>query len=377
MNKYIKRFLALGMSATMFLSVFSGCGKEETLTQETTVPTEETKQEVVLTDYNRLTGLDNLSKKAKGKRPVAVMINNIKASLPQYGISEADLMFECEVEGGITRMMAVFADYTKVPDVCSVRSCRYYFPILAHGLDAVYFCFGSNPTLGTPTLEKLKIDYFDGNVNNDSLIFARDPNRLGKYSKEHTAYLKGENLPEVFKKYKTRTKYSKDKDNYIFSFRDEGDIKAASKKKCDKATLQFSNKYYSTFTYDAEKKVYLKQHNGSPHMDSGSGKQLAYTNLFILETSVTPYGSTPLVQINWKGGTGYYVSAGGVKKIKWSKKNERANILIKDTDGKEVKVNAGNSYIGILRKDTTTLYSGEEKVTFTTAATTAKSTSAN
>ena len=129
MNKYIKRFLALGMSATMFLSEFSGCGKGEQLTQETTVAETTTEKEIVLTDYNRLTGLDDLSDEAKGKRPVAIMINNIKQSLPQYGIADADLMFECEVEGGITRMMAVYADYSKVPAVCSVRSCRYYFPI--------------------------------------------------------------------------------------------------------------------------------------------------------------------------------------------------------------------------------------------------------
>lgn len=371
MNKYIKRFLALGMSAAMFLSVFSGCGKSEQLTQETTVAETTTEKEIVLTDYNRLTGLDDLSEEAKGKRPVAVMINNIKQSLPQYGIADADLMFECEVEGGITRMMAVYADYTKVPDVCSVRSCRYYFPILAHGLDAVYFCFGSNPTLGTPTLERIKIDYFDGNVNNDSLIFARDPNRVGRYDREHTAYLKGGNLPEIFEKYKIRTDYRDGKDNYIFSFRDEGDIKSAGKKSCDKVNLQFSNKYYSTFTYDAENKVYLKQHNGSAHMDSAKGEQLSYTNVFALETDVAPYGSTPLVQIDWKGGTGYYISAGGVKKIKWSKKNEKASIVIKDTDGKEVKVNAGNSYIGVLNKGTTSLYSEGQAVSFTSAATTA------
>ena len=365
MNKYIKRFLALGMSATMFLSVFSGCGKGEQLTQETTVAETTTEKEIVLTDYNRLTGLDDLSDEAKGKRPVAIMINNIKQSLPQYGIADADLMFECEVEGGITRMMAVYADYTKVPAVCSVRSCRYYFPILAHGLDAVYFCFGSNPTLGTPTLERIKIDYFDGNVNNDSLIFARDPNRVGRYDREHTAFLKGEILPEVFKKYKTRTDYRDGKDNYIFSFRDEGVIKSAGDKNCDKVNLAFSNKYYSTFTYDAEKKVYLKQHNGSTHIDSATGEQLSYTNVFALETEVKPYGSTPLVQIDWKGGTGYYISAGGVKKIKWSKKNEKAGIVIKDMDGKEVKVNAGNSYIGILNKNTTTLYSEGQTVSFT------------
>lgn len=353
----------------MFLTAFSACSKDEQLTEGTTAaPT--TTQEVVLTDYNRLTGLDDLSEEAKGKRPVAVMINNIKASLPQYGISDADLMFECLVEGGITRMMAVYADYTKVPSVCSVRSCRYYFPILAYGLDAVYFCFGSNPTLGTPTLERLNIDYFDGNTNTDSLIFARDQNRLGKYSKEHTAYLKGENLPEIFEKYDIRTDYKDGKDKYIFSFRDEGTVKKAGSQACDKVNLAFSKQYYSTFTYDSENKVYLKQHNGSAHIDSASGKQLSYTNVFVLETDVSLYGSGPLVQIDWKGGSGYYISAGGVKEIKWTKKSENANIVIKDTNGKTVKVNAGNSYIGFVNYGSTSLYSSGEKISFESTTTT-------
>ena len=35
---------------------------------------------------------------AIGKRPVAVMVNNVDAALPQYGISAADLIFELPVE---------------------------------------------------------------------------------------------------------------------------------------------------------------------------------------------------------------------------------------------------------------------------------------
>ena len=51
------------------------------------------------------------------QRPVAVMIENTKACLPQYGIGNAGVIYECVVEGGITRMMAIFDDYTglKVP----------------------------------------------------------------------------------------------------------------------------------------------------------------------------------------------------------------------------------------------------------------------
>lgn len=352
MNKTFKSTIALCMAAILFLSVFAGCGKQE-LEEETTVPETTSEPYREPTDYNRLTGLGDLSDEAKGKRPVAIMINNIKASLPQYGISQADLMFECIVEGGITRMMAVYGDYTKIPNVCSVRSCRYYFPILAHGLDAVYLCFGSNPTLGTPTLKKLKIDYFNGAETFDESIFGRDPNRLGKYSREHTAFVKGPNLKASFDKKKVRTDYKEGKDRYIFPFRDSEKTSAVSKTACTSARLNFSNYYYSVFNYDEASKTYLKQHCGKAHMDSATGKQLAYTNVFVLETPVTLYGKGPLVQFDWHGGTGYYLSGGTVMKIKWAKKNEAAPLVITDMNGKAVKVNKGKSYFGFLNPKTT------------------------
>lgn len=366
MKTNLKRIISLTLAILLVFTLLAGCSKKEQLeeetTTETTVPT--TTKYVEPTDYNRLTGLDDLSDAAKGKRPVAIMVNNIKASLPQYGTSQADLMFECLVEGGITRMMAVYGDYTKVPDVCSVRSCRYYYPILAQGLDAVYFCYGSNPTLATPTLKRIGIDYFNASENNDELVFGRDPARIGRYSREHTAYVKGANIPAMLEKYNVRTDYAEGKDRYIFNFRDDGSIKAASKTACDKVTLKFSNSYYSTFTYDSEKKVYLKQHSGSKHMDSKAGTQLAYTNLFILQTDVSLYQNGPLIQVDWHGGNGYYVSANGVTEITWSKKDEKASVKIKDKNGKSVKVNAGKSYIGIIAPGSTSLSANGQAVSF-------------
>ena len=86
-------------------------------------------------------------------------------------------------------------------------------------------------------------------------MFGRDPDRLGSYSREHTAYVDGTNIPELFKKYKIRTSYKTGKDTYIFNFVSPQKV---SGEKCEKLTLNFSNYYYSTFTYDAKKKVYLK-----------------------------------------------------------------------------------------------------------------------
>ena len=334
-------------------------GSKEPITTEpvtTTVPTTEAKD---TSHINKLTGKETLSDAAVGKRPVAIMINNLKGSLPQYGIYKADIMFEMPVEGGITRMMALFGDYTKIPNVCSVRSCRYYFPIFAHGYDAIYFCFGINESLARPTVEKLGIDMYNATDKFDPKLFARDQNRLGKYSREHTAYVKGPSIPSVLKEYKTRTDILEEKNKNFFNFREEGVSKKAGNISCLDVRLDFSKLYYSTFTYDKEKKVYYKTHCGKPHMDSAENKQLNYKNIFVLETEVKPHTDNYLVKIDWKGGTGYYISNGGAQKITWTKKSESSPIRFYNENGKQIKVNTGNSYIGVLGQGLTTIKGAE------------------
>ncbi len=54
---------------------------------------------------------------------IAVKIDNTSAGLPQYGLTDADVVYVEQVEGGLTRLMAVF--HTTLPgDVGSVRSVR-------------------------------------------------------------------------------------------------------------------------------------------------------------------------------------------------------------------------------------------------------------
>ena len=324
------------------------------VTSKITVTDEEgKKEEVTLTSINPLTGLDDLSDEALGKRPIAIMINNIKRSLPQYGIYDADIMFEIPVEGGITRMMALYADYTKIPDVCSVRSCRYYFPIFAHGFDAVYFCFGSNQSLATPMLKKLGIDYFDGASNYDQLVFGRDPNRVGSYPTEHTGYVKGPSIPAMLEKYSVRTDRKADKNQPIFKFSSAAE--PAGERICDEITIKFSNSYYSTFSYNPETGTYVKFHSGQKHMDQKAEKQLEFTNVFVLQTNVSLHGNGPLMDVDWKGGTGYYVSAGTACQIRWEKPTAESDIKVYDTEGNEITVNAGKSYFAVVNSESTSI----------------------
>ena len=350
-----KRYLIITLVfALLFTCIFTGCSeKEETETTTTTeVTTTEAPPPVY---YNSLTGRSGASKSSVGSRPVAIMINNIKASLPQYGIYKADIIYEMLVEGGITRMMALYNDYTKVPKVCSIRSCRYYFPIFAHGYDAVYFCYGSNKSLATPTLKRIGIDYFDGNEMGNNAVFGRDSQRLQKYSREHTAYVDGNNIPQLLKDKAIRTDSKYGDDFMAFNFRSEDASKAAGTIDAKDVRLNFSTYYYSTFTYNAKTKTYYKTHCGNPHMDTSADKQLNFTNVFVLETEVTNYKGGSLMEINWKQGEGYYISMGKAQKITWVKESEDSNIKFFNEEGTELKVNTGKSYIGVIKRGSTTI----------------------
>ncbi len=335
----MKKFMALLLVVAMLL--LTACKKEEPPVEVTTT-TQPTTQKVEPVYYNFLTGVKKTDNSRP--RPVAVTINNIEASLPQYGISAADIIMEFPAEGGITRMLALYSDYRNMPNVCSIRSCRYYFPIFAQGFGAAYFCYGSNETLATPTLKRIGIDYIDGNKAGDSLVFARDQDRLQSYSLEHTAYLKGENMEKVFDKYKFSKQIPSGFGDTVFSFSQKA---LKFKDTCNEVTASFSNYYESRFTYDAKLKSYLKNHNGEPHMDGKSNKQLAFDNVIILQTEVKNYQGTVLVEIDWKGGTGYYATKGTVRQILWEKESEASPIKLYDLDKKPIKINTGKSYIGV------------------------------
>ena len=45
------------------------------------------------------------------KRPLAIMIENTPDALPQFGIENADVVYEAMVEGSITRLMGIFENY--------------------------------------------------------------------------------------------------------------------------------------------------------------------------------------------------------------------------------------------------------------------------
>ena len=160
--------------------------REEPSSSSEPASSEESSQPEETVIRNPLTGEAGFSEDAVGMRPVTVMINNIGQALPQRGIAAADVMFEIVVEGGITRMMGVYADIDSIPYVGPVRSARHYYVSLSEGLNAIYTHFGGSPAAYN-YISQYGVDDVDGQYATDA--FYQDTWRAQTYGRNTASLL--------------------------------------------------------------------------------------------------------------------------------------------------------------------------------------------
>ena len=149
-----KRGIIAILGLSMLLGLTACGGKKETTAEtesqtaaaETETVKETKKEKAALPEgkmYSYLTG-EVVDEAVGSQRPYAIMINNIQEAIPQSGISQAEIMYECLVESGITRLMCEFQDIENLNKVGSIRSARHYYMDLAQDDDAIYTHFGQS-----------------------------------------------------------------------------------------------------------------------------------------------------------------------------------------------------------------------------------------
>ncbi len=135
------------------------------------------------------------------RRPVAVMMSNDKASLPQYGINRADVVYEAPVEGDMNRFMSIFEDYDDLERIGSVRSCRTYYTYFAREYDAIYAHYGQS-TFAVPYLKN--VDNINGIDSTGGNAYYRTKDKKAP----HNAYTSGAKLNKTIGQLGYRTSYS-------------------------------------------------------------------------------------------------------------------------------------------------------------------------
>lgn len=343
----MKKIIALLLCLTM-LSL-TGCSLLKKKEADTDADTDNSsdivieKEEKKENSINPLTGLE-IDKDKLDYRPVGVMINNINIAQPvQTGVNKADIVYETEVEGGITRLLAIFKDITAVNQLGTVRSARYPYVDLSLGHDAVYIHCGQDPKYCAPHLK----DIDDISIGPGVCGGKRIPNGLAS---EHTLYTFGDKLLEGIKDKKIRT--TADNNDFWQDFAKEGEEVSLTDGTANKISVSFSTSYKTVFNYDTNKQKYTRSFGTTVRTDYVTKDTTDVKNLFVLLTNIRDYSDGYHRQVDLIGGDGYYFSNGSYAKIKWSKGDAKSAFRFTDLNGNKLKVNAGNSWVCIADKGT-------------------------
>ena len=294
--------LALGLSAAL-----CACGSAAT---ETT-PVPETDSAVAATESNDTTGTENAAAETESvvtedavptsyltglecteeereQRPMAVMLNNIKAGTPQAGIGQASVIYEAPMEGAdVTRLMPLFENWQNLDTIGYIRSSRDYFVYSALEFDAIYAHFGQATPYVGDLLNSDLVDNISGAVAGIDRPASKAFMRTDKRKAPHNVYTTGEALAEAAEKFEYSLTYH-DTHKQKFAFAPLGE--KADYPDNDTVVLMYpggektgvGNGYSNVqayFEYNDEDGKYYRYQYGDKHIDETTGEQLAVDNV--------------------------------------------------------------------------------------------------
>ena len=292
-------------------------------------------------------------------RPIAVMIDNHSDAWPQAGLNQAYMVYEIIVEGGETRLMALFKG-VDLDKIGPVRSARHYFIDYAMENDAIYVHFGQSPQAQSD-IKKYDIDDING-IAEDGTTFWRVKDKYAP----HNAVTSTEKLLESAKSKNYRTTSTeKSVLNYVTD-----EVNLEEGQVADTITIPHSDLQTVKYEYDKENKVYVRYARGEEQTDWETDEPVTTKNIII--TFCNNYTLTDSENKGRQGlkniGTfdGYYITNGRAIQIQCIKNARDEKTIYQDMNGKEIQVNDGNTFVNICPTNADVKIEGIEQVTETT-----------
>lgn len=323
------------------VGVFFGINgkKEEPVTENSTVST--TQAPKVL---NPLTGEAGFNENALGKRPVSVVVENAKGARPQYNINTPDIIVEGEVEGGATRMLWLYADYTKLPEIVGpCRSARPSFVEFSQFFDSIFFHFGGSHSKGNyvggyEVIDKKDVDHVDG-IKSGSYF-----KRTSDKKNPHNAVLIGKKAADAISDKKIRTDLNKEKSTKL-SFYDT--LTPVSNVPCNEIDVKISSRTDThKLQYDSTKNQYVNKADYETPVSFTNVMVMFADTTYIDKEDYKGSGKTETyLNYSLTSGTGKLASAGTVIDFNWSLDGNV--ITFTDVNGNPLKLNPGKTWIGL------------------------------
>lgn len=304
-------------------------------------------------DVNPLTGQLYPDEAAKARRNLIVKISNYPPIVrPQTGVNKADLVWEYETEGGVTRFAAIFRN--NAPDqVGSVRSARLIDLELIPMYNALLAYSGTSEPIQKLILESEYVYQTFSPLKGDNCEdagFCRFPD--GDLPFEHTLFLDTNPLWAKATRREVNTGYKAR--GFAFSpSPDPGGLPA------NDAFIDWYGQTDARWQYDTESGHWLRYTDGLKHIDEGDGQQLWADNLIILEVphndkpDIFPEGASyTSIQIEiWDQGRAYLLRDGQVYEGYWRRKDREPGSALQIIYGNStpIMMKPGRSWVSVVR----------------------------
>lgn len=282
-------------------------------------------------------------------RPVAVVVKNDRTASPQFGLSDAAVLYEVSVEGGLTRFVAVYSDVTKVDKVGPVIDSRACFYDIAANHNAIFVQAGTTAT-GNKTQVSRGITALDAIVGEMTPGFYRDQSLYASRGMENSILTDANGLKTRALQYGVQT--TSDKKVIPYSTIDyllNRDMSGGTY--CTYLSIPFSTNMTVEYTYSTLTNKYSRNQYGEIHTDAKTNKQLSFSNLILI---IADYSTIDLktgeMGITSTGrGSGYYIYGGSKIMITWQRTDGANPIKLYEADGlTPLEISSGNTYVAII-----------------------------
>ena len=273
---------------------------------------------------------------------LAVKIDDTNAAHPQIGLEDADVVYIEQVEGGVTRLAAIFSSV--IPErIGPIRSARISDIDILAQYGRVAFAYSGAQKKLLPVIDAANLQNLGAQAQPPS-IYTTDPNRVPPFAMVLRADLLMAKVVE--KNYQITTA-----NNVGWSF---GDAPQGGKP-TESVIMHWPAARYSAAWSESQSR-WLLSHNSESDV-SESGIVLGPTTLVIQMVSITESeyrdkvgGITPFSQTVGNG-RGFILRDGKTFNALWSRASEGVGTTWTSSDGKEIKFAPGQIWVALTDKE--------------------------
>ena len=302
--------------------VLTGCASENPVTSDNNEPT-----------YNSISG------RIGSNGPIlAVKIDDTSMARPQIGLEKADLVYIEQVEGGLTRLAAIFSSVIPT-EIGPVRSARISDIDILSQYGKVVFAYSGAQRLMLTVISQANLwDY--GAQKSSPTIYTRDSSRPAPYN----MVLRADLLMDKVVADARDVAISKTP-GWSFGEAPKGGVAI------DAVAVRWPASRYEA-TWSKSENRWLLSNKGVPDM-AADGSQLG-ASTFVIQNVVmsnsiyrsSDGGYTPLSETIGSG-TGYVLRDGKSYKAAWNRPTAESGTTWTLADGSEIKFAAGSIWVAL------------------------------